>query len=358
MFPSSLLASSDVVRSVDDAFLWIFGISIFFIVGLTIAMIALIVKYRRSKHPEPADIHGSMKLEITWIVIPTLIVIFMFFKGYEGFILMRNPPDDAMVVDVEARQWFFSFHYPDDGITTSELHVPEQTPIKLNLTAPADDVIHSFYIPAFRTKEDCVPGYTNEMWFEADKPGRHTIFCAEFCGKDHAKMHTVVVVHPQDEYEAWLTKRVEERFAPIVLDRAVDPNSEEIQARDAPALYQTYCASCHGPEGRGGLVEGARDFRQLEGWKNGPTLVGIFTTLTEGLDGTQMRAFTNLSAWDRFALAHYVRSFYKGDDRKVSTPEELEALVAKYELDKQQVVARTFPIDEAMRLQAEENEER
>ena len=353
-----LLASAEIVRMVDDAFAWIFGISLFFLVLVTLVMIVFVVKYARKRNPNPADIHGHTKLEITWIVIPTILVMFMFYKGYQGFYEMRHPPADAMVVVVEARQWAFSFTYPDEGVTASELYVPIGTPIRLKLTTPIDDVVHSFYIPDFRTKEDCVPGYENMMWFQADEVGEHNIFCAEFCGKDHAKMRSKVIVLEKDAFETWLDQRVKERYAPIALDVAVDPTSEEIQKRDAERLYQTYCTSCHGSKGRGGLVEGARNFHDLTKWKNGPSITGIFKTLHDGIEGTKMRPFTNLSAWDRFALAHYVRAFSEGQERKEATREELEALVAEYKLDKQQVVARSFPIDEAMKLEAEEGSER
>jgi cytochrome c oxidase subunit 2 len=344
---SPLIASTEIVKNTDDAFAWMFGISLFFLVGITVAMVLFAVKYRRSKSPKAADIHGNTKLEITWIVIPTLIVLFMFWKGYEGFLLMRSPPEDARLIDVEARQWAFSFTYPGTGVTTSELYVPAGEPIRCRLTAPRDDVVHSFYIPRFRTKEDCVPGRENYMWFQADGPGDYDIFCAEFCGKDHAKMITRLHVLPKEEFEAWLQSKIAERYKPIELAKATNPQSEEIMASDAEGLYKTYCASCHGPEGRGGLVEGARNFREMDGWKNGPSLVGIFRTLTEGIPDTEMRAFTNLSAWDRFALAHKVLSFSEGKERTASTQKELETLVEVYELDKQEAPPSALPLAEA-----------
>ncbi len=354
MLLSHLIAASEIVESVDDAFRWIFAISLFFIAGITVAMILFVVRYRHKKSPEAEDIHGSMKLEITWIVIPTIIVLFMFYKGFQGFWLMRHPPDDAMPVEVTGQQWYFTFHYPDADVTTSELYVPVNTPVKLLLSSK--DVIHSLYIPHFRTKEDCVPGYVNHMWFQAEKPGEHTIFCAEFCGKDHSRMHTKVVVLEKDAFQKWLTARVQERFAPIVLDEAMDPNAEAIQKRDAPRIFRTYCISCHGPEGHGGLVDGARNFHKLDDkWKNGPTLSGIFTTLTEGLPGTQMRSFSNLSAWDRFALAHFVRGFAPPKELPPISREKLEKLVEKYQLDKQKAVPQTFPIEEAMKREVEED---
>ena len=147
-----------------------------------------IVKYRRSRKPEVSDIHGNTLLEITWTVIPTLLAAWLFFVGYEGFALMRNPPEDAYVVECEGRQWYWSFRYPEEDVTSPELYVPGNTPIKVKVTSPVDDVLHSLFIPYFKIKEDCVPGKWGYLWFEADKIGEYNIFCAEFCGRDHSRM--------------------------------------------------------------------------------------------------------------------------------------------------------------------------
>jgi cytochrome c oxidase subunit II len=351
------LASKDIVGKVDEAFLWIGGISLVLLVGITGAMIVFLFRYRRDRHPKAAQIEGNTPLEITWIVIPTFIVLFMFYKGYEGFLLMRNPPPDAKVIEVEARQWAWTFRYPDEGISAPELYVPVNTPIKLLLTAPADDVVHSFYLPAFRVKEDCVPGRENHLWFEADKVSTYNIFCAEFCGKDHARMLSLLHVLSAEDYDAWVDRMIAEKNKPVDAALAADPASEEIRSRDALVLYQTYCASCHGSEGQGGLVEGARDMRDPKGWKRGPKVTDIFRTLTLGLEGTQMRSFANLSAWDRFALSHHVKELRRGEGwPEDATLEEYQALVKEYKLDEQPVVRRDFPIEETMEEMAGETE--
>ncbi|MHC5012233.1 MAG: cytochrome c oxidase subunit II [Planctomycetota bacterium] len=263
-----------------------------------------------------------------------------------------------MVVEVEARQWAWTFTYPDVGISASELYVPVNTPVKLELSSPVDDVIHSLYLPDFRVKEDCVPGLDTYLWFEADRISTHNIFCAEFCGKDHARMLSRLHVLSQEDYEAWLDEELAHRFRPIDIDVALNPSSEDILACDAPSLFLTYCASCHGREGEGGLVEGARNFNSLENWKRGPKISDIFRTLTVGLEGTQMRAFSNLSAWDRFALAHHVADFYTGIGRPETTDEDAALLVEEFKLDQQQEVQREFPIEETIEAMAEEAERR
>jgi cytochrome c oxidase subunit II len=313
-----------------------------------------VVRYSHRRHPEPAQFEGNNKLEIIWTVIPTLIVLAMFFKGYEGFKLMRAIPDDAMLVEVEARSWAWTFTYPEHNISSSELFVPVGRAVRFNLTAPADDVVHSFYVPAFRVKEDCIPGRVNKMWLKPEREGRFNIFCAEYCGRDHSKMNSAMEVLPPDEYEQWVEMMIAEKNKPVELDQAMDPNSEEIVKRDAAKLYATYCVSCHGQGGEGGLVAGARDFRTLEGWK-GPKLSQIYRTLTEGVDGTQMRAFTNLSPWDRFALTHYVASFYTKGDRPEDTPQDLAKLKEDYRLGEQPVEKKRISIEQAMEAIANEN---
>lgn len=344
-----LLASRDFVESTDEAWYWLAGISGVLFLGILIALIYFAYKYHRSRHPKSADIHGHLGIEIAWVVIPTIISVFMFYKGYEGFLMMRSPPADAYEIDVEARQWSWTFTYPEGGVTSTELYVPVDRPIKLNLTSPDDDVLHSLYIPAYRIKEDCVPGRPAYMWFEADKIETHHIFCAEFCGKDHAKMLSKLHVLSLEDYNAWLDQKIADRFKPI--DESVcDPNSPGILACDAPSLYATYCASCHGANGQGGLVEGARDFRVLDDkWKQGSGVADIFATLTTGVKDTQMRAFTNLSAWDRFALAHHVAGFSKDQRDKGMEEKEVQALIKRFKLDEMPKVRRVFPIDKAIK---------
>ncbi len=350
-----LLASRDIVQKTDEAWYWLAGVSGVLFVGVMGALLLFVFKYHRSRHPKAADIHGNLKLEVTWIILPTILSLFLFYKGYEGFLVMRTPPDDAYEIDVVARQWSWTFRYPEGGVTSAELYVPVNRAIKLNLTAPVDDVLHSLYIPAFRIKEDCVPGMQTYMWFEGDKVATHNIFCAEFCGKDHAKMLSLLHVLPQDEYDAWLDNKIAARFKPVVAEQALDPDSEEIVACDASTLFKTYCASCHGSAGQGGMVDGARDFRELSDWKQGTGILEIFETLTNGVPDSQMRAFPNLSAWDRFALAHHVASFARAR-RSESTLEDCRKLIEAYKLDEPPVVRRDFPIQAAMEeLAAEAN---
>jgi len=349
-------AASSFAREVDEAFYWIGGTCIVLMVGITVAMVWFVLRYRRNPKRKATQIEGNLPLELTWIIIPTILVLFMFFKGYEGFKLLRSVPEGAMEVEVLAQRWFWTFNYPGEEISSSKLYVPVNRPVKLLLTSPPDDVVHSFYLPAFRVKEDCVPGRQSYLWFEAERTGIYDIFCAEFCGRDHSKMLSEMIALPQEEYEEWLRKMVADKNKPVMMATAMDPKSEEILERGAGALFQTYCVSCHGANGKGGLVENARNFTSLEGWTQGVTITDIFRTLTVGLEGTQMRAFNNLPAWDRFALAHYVAAFYTGSDRPKNTPEEIAKLNEEYRLDEQKEPREEIPIEDAIKALAGEGD--
>lgn len=359
----NLLALSDIAREVDRAFEIIGGMSIVLLAGIVLAMLFFILRYRRGATPRTTQIHGNLKLEMTWIIIPTLLVIYMFFVGYRGFKMMREVPDDAMVVEVTGRQWSWSFTYPEYNFTTTELYLPGDRSVKFLLHSPIDDVVHSFYIPHYRIKEDCVPGRENYMWIHTDMPERGqqdrcNIFCAEFCGKDHSRMKTELIVLAEEDFDRWVEQTIAEMNKPVVMSVALDPTSLEIRNRKAENLYKTYCLSCHGMNGLGEAettIRDARNLTSLQGWKQGSKLTDIFRTLTTGIEGTQMRSFSQLSAWDRFALAHHVADFYKGTDRPIAVAEEIDALRAEFALDKQPAPRRQIPIEQAMQAIVEQN---
>jgi cytochrome c oxidase subunit 2 len=357
-----LLATSDITREVDRAFALIGGMSLVLLAGITIAMLVIVIRFRRSRTDTAVQIEGHKWLEATWIVIPTVIVTWMFFVGYRGFGLMRDVPDGAMVVDVTGRQWMWSFHYPEEKIDTSEMVVPVNTPVRVNLTAPPDDVVHSFYIPDFRVKEDAVPGRSTYLWFEAEREGTYHIFCAEFCGKDHSQMLALLKVVSRVVFEEWVEDQRLRKYEPLVFEAVIDPEHETFGEEglniDARVLYQTFCLSCHGAEGDGsGLPGEARDFKTSGRWKRSPKVTEIYRTLTEGIAGSQMRAYPNLTPWERVGLAHYVRSFLSDKPPK-DTSDDYAVLVEKYGLDKVQKPKATIPIERAMKLMSEEAQTR
>lgn len=194
--------ASNFAEGVDLAFYVILGISLFFLVLITVTMVVFVFKYRKSKHPKAdTSITGSNKLEIIWTVIPTILVLVMFYFGWAGFAPMRDVPDDAIPVRAVARMWSWTFEY-ENGKKSDKLIVPKDKPVLLNLTSL--DVNHALYVPAFRIKEDVIPGRDNYMWFTANEFGSYDLLCAEYCGLRHAYMLTTVEVVGDDEWDEWM----------------------------------------------------------------------------------------------------------------------------------------------------------
>jgi cytochrome c oxidase subunit II len=192
----------DIVRQTDITFIIIVGISFLLLALVSTAMFYFIYKYSKKKNPVATDITGNTTLEILWTAIPLALVMVMFFFGYSGFKQLRNAPSDAMMVKVTGRMWAWSYEY-DNGVKSDTLFVPMGIPIKLELSSA--DVNHSFYMPAFRVKEDVIPGRKNYMWFEPKEEGRYQVECAEYCGLSHSYMLSQVYVLPADKYNTWLT---------------------------------------------------------------------------------------------------------------------------------------------------------
>ncbi len=193
--------ASNLAEGVDRAFVFIFTISFIFIIGLTLLMIYILIRYRRSKVKEAMQFTGSIKLEILWTVIPLILVLLMFYYGWVGFAPMRDVPDDALRIKTIGRMWEWEFDY-GQGKLSKILVIPVNKPIRLDLVS--EDVNHSLFIPAFRVKEDVVPGYDNWLWFTPLYTGEYEIMCTEYCGLLHYDMVTRARVVEQDEFEEWL----------------------------------------------------------------------------------------------------------------------------------------------------------
>ncbi len=195
---------TNTVEQVDNAFIYIIGFSFIFLFVITLVMIYFVIKYRRSKNPEPSDIRGNIFLEIAWIVIPTIIALSMFAIGWKSYTGLRNVPDGAMEVKVIAQKYSWIFIYENEKESLNELVVPKGKPIKLNITS--EDVIHGLFIPAFRVKVDAVNGMNTYAWFYPDKIGTYMLQCTEFCGVGHADMSGTVKIVTSKEFETWLAE--------------------------------------------------------------------------------------------------------------------------------------------------------
>jgi cytochrome c oxidase subunit 2 len=188
--------------AIDPVFMFIFGACLVLLLGITIVMVLFVLRYHRSRAPEPtSQVEGNLWLEVIWIVLPTLLVLAMFWYGWKEYLVLRTVPDGALSVTATARMWSWDFKYAN-GTSSPKLYVPAGKPVRVDLVSK--DVIHGFFIPAFRVKRDIVPGMSNYAWFVATKPGSYDVFCSQFCGTQHSAMVTTVEALPEKEFAEWL----------------------------------------------------------------------------------------------------------------------------------------------------------
>ena len=195
--------ASSVALQVDLLYIFIIVVTVATSLAVYAAIAAFTIKYKRRSEDEiPEQIEGNLPLEIAWSIIPLGIVLVMFAWGVKLFYDLSHAPDDALNFNVVGKQWMWKMQHPSGKREINELHVPLGQQIKLTLTS--EDVIHSFFIPAFRTKIDVVPGRYSTSWFEPTKPGEYHIFCSQYCGTNHSYMIGRVVVMDPAHYEQWL----------------------------------------------------------------------------------------------------------------------------------------------------------
>jgi len=263
LFPEQ---ASTMAPHVDALFLFISGISIFFTLLIAILLMTFAVRYRRrSEDYFPKPFIGSKRLETAWSVIPLAIVLVIFGWGATVYLNIARTPDNAIEVYVTGRQWMWHLQHPGGQREINTLHVPVGTPVKLILTS--EDVIHDFFVPAFRMKMDAVPGRYTYAWFEATRPGTYHLFCVQYCGTDHSRMVGKVVVMEPKEYGEWLDQEADLSLA--------------LQGRQLFTKLQ--CITCHHAEAgaRAPLLENIYNSRvQLE---DGRTVVADDTYLRESI---------------------------------------------------------------------------
>lgn len=222
--------ASNFVEGVDFTLYLILGISVFFLVGITAVMVYFLFRYRKKKNPVATNIGHNNTLEIVWTVIPTILVLVMFWYGWTGYRPMLTAPKGAMEIDAIGQMWKWSFEYPNGKISDS-LIVPIDEPVKLNLISK--DVLHSLYIPAFRVKQDVVPGDEKMMWFTAQRLGTYDILCAEYCGQLHSYMLTSIKVVERNDYDTWLV---------------TEPDTSD-EHPGLTLMKRNACLSCHTQDG-------------------------------------------------------------------------------------------------------------
>lgn len=243
---------------VDALYFYLSGITLFFSLLISAVLIFFVIRYRRrSPYEIPRPIAGSHKLETLWTAIPFVIAMTIFGWGAHVYFEQYKPPDNAVEIYVVGKQWMWKLQHATGQREINQLHIPVGRKIKLIMTS--EDVIHDFFVPAFRTKADVVPGRYTTMWFEATTPGTYHLFCAEYCGMNHSGMTgSVIVMEPRD-FDNWLSGNL----------------ASMTPAAAGQQLFQTLgCASCHGANGEGG---------------RGPALVGVFGKMTQLQGGESVR---------------------------------------------------------------------
>lgn len=226
--------ASKFAMEVDLFYIALVLLTVVFSVGVAIAAFIFMVKYRRRSEGEiPEQIEGAMKLEILWTVIPFLISLGIFAWGAKLYYQMYSQPKESLEIFVTGKQWMWRAQHPDGQREINALHIPMGRRVKLTMTS--EDVLHSYFIPAFRTKADVVPGRYTHTWFEATKPGTYHLFCAEYCGTQHSGMIGTVTVMEPAEYQAWLSG-----------------GTSEPPAQAGEKLFSSLsCNTCHLPDGKG-----------------------------------------------------------------------------------------------------------
>lgn len=257
-FPLMPEQASTVAGEVDAIYFFLIALSAFFSALIAGLILYFAARYRRRHAHEVGEpLHGSMLLEVTWTVIPLILVMISFFWGADLFIRLSRPPADAVEYWAVGKQWMWKFQHPDGLREINDLHVPIGVPIKITMTS--EDVLHDLYIPAFRVKADVVPGRYTTVWFEATKVGTYHLFCAEYCGVEHSRMIGKVVVMEQEDYAAFV---------------AGAGVAGTMRASGEQLFTQLACNTCHEDIGTG----------------RGPSLQGLFGSETVTTTGRSVVA--------------------------------------------------------------------
>jgi cytochrome c oxidase subunit 2 len=224
--------ASNLAEGVDKTFIFIFTIAFIFIVGITAFMIYTVIHFSRKKGIPAQQFTGSMKLEVIWTVIPFILVMMMFYYGWIGFAAGRRVPADAMRVTAIGRMWQWEFDY-GNGLKSKDLVLPVNKGVRVALKS--EDVNHSLFIPAFRVKEDVIPGYDNYLWFIPTFVGEYEILCTEYCGLLHSSMLAKAKIMEQADYDKWFSE--------------LKVSSIKAEPDGYLLLRNTGCFACHSLDG-------------------------------------------------------------------------------------------------------------
>ena len=297
----------------DAVFFYVFGLSVAFLIFITALMIYFVFRYSKKRHPLAEQIEGHLGLEIVWTTIPLVLFLSIFYYGWTNYEYMRLAPRDAMAVKVTARQWSWSFEYPN-GKQSKVLFAPIGRPMKMEVRSV--DMVHGFFVPAFRLKIDAVPSRTNTTWFQATKVGSFDIECTVICGVDHSLMLSKVIVVPEDEFKAWYFGG-EDAPEPGKALRAAEAHPDLGSLPPGLAVLTAKgCLTCHSVDGKP---------------KVGPTLHALYGREQEVLVAGNTRTVTVDDAFLRRTITNpadqVVRGYPPAMPRIPLTEQELDDVV-------------------------------
>jgi len=258
-FPLWPEQASAMARNVDALYIFLLIVTGMMTLLIFVCLFYFAARFRHRPGVRAEQIEGSTPLEITWSTIPFLVFMVIFAWGAVVYFKERTPPADSAEVYVVAKQWMWKLEHAEGQREINELHVPVGRDVKLIMTS--QDVIHSFYIPAFRIKQDVLPGRYTVEWFRATKPGVYHLFCAEYCGTQHSGMVGDIVVQEPAQYEAWMN----------------GGSSGPLSATGEKVFAELGCATCHRNDAQG----------------RGPNLQGVFGKPVQLEDGRTVTADEN-----------------------------------------------------------------
>lgn len=267
--------ASTFAARVDNLHIFVITVTMILSIGIGTTALVFFQKFRRrSDHQTTKYYVPSMKMEFLFVSLPLVFFLLWFSLGYRDFMFSRTPPKDSMNVYVQGKQWMWKFSYPEGPNGTNVLHVPAHRPVRLLMTSR--DVLHSFYIPAFRIKQDVLPGRYTEQWFEATLPGTYPIYCTEYCGLSHSTMIGEIVVMPPDEYDAWIQEQLrgdKQNRQDGLADTSLVPPVADMVTQGQRLAGTAGCFKCH-------TVDGEQHI--------GPSFLGMYGRMQRLDDGSEM----------------------------------------------------------------------
>jgi cytochrome c oxidase subunit 2 len=272
-FPLFPQQASAQAASVDGIYFFMLAVTAFFSLLIATLIVAFAIKFRR-RHEDEVGVanHGALALELLWTIIPFLITMVMFGWGAKVFFDLYRPPVGAMEIYVVGKQWMWKAQHMDGQREINELHVPVGRPVKLIMGS--EDVIHSFFIPAFRVKADVIPGRYNVLWFTATVPGRYHLFCAEYCGTKHSGMIGSVIAMEPNAFQAWL---------------GGGSASDSPAAAGAKLFQDLACISCHRNDAQAQAPQLAGLFGHTVKLQNGTSVIADEAYIRESIVNPQAK---------------------------------------------------------------------